>query len=322
MGKRFLIVNADDFGLGPGINAGIARAATEGILTSVSVMANGPALVDAVALLPAWPHVSPGVHLALVGGRPVCPPVEVPSLVDREGRFPAGYRQLVQRFLRGGVRPSEVYREWSAQARLLRERGVTLTHLDSHQHLHVLPGLLPIALRVAREAGIEAVRLPLEEQPPASASRRAPEDGLPSPRTASCESQARAKRPLEAQFLRVAALLARRPLRRSGLWSPEHFVGFADSGCITAPILARHLENLLPGVTELMTHPGLEDPTARPYFPRPYHWEDEVAALTDPAIRDRLARLGIERVPYRRPGAGDARSVLTTPEPPGPTREA
>jgi predicted glycoside hydrolase/deacetylase ChbG (UPF0249 family) len=320
--KRFLIVNADDFGLGPGINAGIARAATGGILTSVSVMANGPALAEAVALLPAWPHVSPGVHLALVGGRPVCPPGEVSSLVDRDGRFPAGYRQLVQRFLRGGVRPSEVYREWSAQARLLRERGVTLTHLDSHQHLHVLPGLLSIAVRIAREEGIDAVRLPLEKSLPASSSRRALEDGSPSPRAAGCEPPTGAKRPLEAQFLRVASLLARRALRHSGLWSPDHFVGFADSGCMTASILARHVENLLPGVTELMTHPGLEDPTARPYFPRPYHWEDEVAALTDSAIQDSLARLGIEQVPYRRPVAGDAWSVVTTPEPPGPTREA
>jgi chitin disaccharide deacetylase len=306
--RRFLIVNADDFGLGPGINAGIARAATEGILTSVSVMANGPALAEALALLPAWPHVSPGAHLALVGGRPVCPPEAVASLVDREGRFPAGYRELVQRFLRGGVRPSEVYREWSAQARLLRERGVTLTHLDGHQHLHVLPGLLPVAVRVAREEGIEAVRLPLERRPPSMSRRQ--ERAEPSG----------GKRPLEERLLRAAALLARGALRRAGLWSPDQFVGFADSGRMTTAALARHLENLLPGVTELMTHPGLEDPTARPYFPRPYQWEEEVAALTDPAIHDRLERLGIERVPYRRPVASGSRLVATTSDPPGPAQ--
>jgi predicted glycoside hydrolase/deacetylase ChbG (UPF0249 family) len=84
------------------------------------------------------------------------------------------------------------------------------------------------------------------------------------------------------------------------VWSPDHFVGFADSGRMTGTTLARHLEELPVGVTELMTHPGLEDPTARPYFPHPYQWEDEVDALTDPALRDRLDCLEIERVPYRR----------------------
>jgi predicted glycoside hydrolase/deacetylase ChbG (UPF0249 family) len=318
--RRCLIVNADDFGLGPGINAGIARAAAEGILTSVSLMANGPALADALAMLPSWPHVSPGVHLALVGGRPVCRPEEVPSLVDRTGRFPAGYRELVQRFLRGGIRSADVYREWSAQVRLLRERGVLLTHLDSHQHLHVLPGLLPAALRVARESGIEAVRLPLERRLPAPGSRlparqrrrRAVWPGgmlPPSPGAGSWEPGAGAKRPLEALLLRGAALLARGPLRRGGFWWPDQFVGFVDSGRMTRAALARHLEQISPGVTELMTHPGLEDPTVRPYFPRPYLWEEEVAALTDPAIRERLNHLGIELSPY-------CRGINLSPDPP------
>jgi hopanoid biosynthesis associated protein HpnK len=277
-----LIVNADDFGLGPGINAGIARAVSTGILTSVSVMANGAALEEAVALARQWPQISVGTHLALVGGRPVSPPESVPSLVDGEGRLPAGYRELLRRLLTGGIRAEDVYREWSAQVALLRRCDLRLTHLDSHQHLHLLPRLLPVALRVAQEAGIRAMRLPLEaihEQPTMNHEPR--------------------RRGIEGLLLRAAARRARPRLRRAGIWSPDHFAGFADSGRMTTATLAAHLERLRPGVTELMTHPGCDDPTARPSFPTPYLWEAEVAALTDPGIRRRLEELRIALVPYR-----------------------
>src|SRR5262249_12619643 len=154
---------------------------------------------------------------------PVCRPEEVPSLVDRTGCFPAGYRELVRRFLRGGIRGADVYREWSAQARLLRDRGVLLTHLDSHQHLHVLPGLLPAALRVARESGSEAVRLPLERRSVrrsgVQAFRRSGREGTAFARTPerlNARTPEGAKRPIEALLLRCAALLARGPLRRGG----------------------------------------------------------------------------------------------------------
>jgi hopanoid biosynthesis associated protein HpnK len=271
LSTRFLIVNADDFGLGPGINAGIARAVTEGILTSVSLMANGVACAEAIALASAWPRISIGVHLALVGGRPVSPPETVPSLVDRNGSFSSGYRELLGRFARGSIRLDEVYREWLAQARLLQEQGVRLTHLDSHQHLHVLPGLLGVALRVAAETGIGAMRAPVEQS---------------------------GGRAVEGMLFRLLARRARERIRSAGLWCPDHFLGFATSGRLTTAVLARHLDRVAPGMTELMTHPGLEDAEARCYFPRPYAWEAEAAALIAPETRARIARLGIRLVPY------------------------
>jgi predicted glycoside hydrolase/deacetylase ChbG (UPF0249 family) len=237
-------------------------------------MATGPALEEAVKMAATWSHVSPGVHLALVDGRPIRPAESVPSLVDAQGCFPTGYRALLGRFARGRVALRDVTREWSAQIGRLREYGVAPTHLDSHQHVHILPWLLPIAVRLAREAGIPAVRVPLE--------------------------RARG-RGFEGTALRAAARWAWVAVRRAGLWIPDQFIGFADSGAITGPTLARHLEQVPPGVTELMTHPGLEDPTVRDYFPRPYQWEAEVAALTDPALPCRLKDLGIQCIPYGPP---------------------
>ena len=43
-----LILNADDFGFTRGVNEAIIRAYQEGILTSTTLMANGPAFDDAV----------------------------------------------------------------------------------------------------------------------------------------------------------------------------------------------------------------------------------------------------------------------------------
>src|SRR5436190_2146588 len=94
---RWLVVNADDFGLTVGINAGIERGIREGILRSTSAMAVGSALADAAARARRLPGLGVGLHLTLVGERPVCQPRDVPSLVGRDGRFLPGYRDFLGR---------------------------------------------------------------------------------------------------------------------------------------------------------------------------------------------------------------------------------
>ena len=49
MTDRALIVNADDFGLSAGVNAGVARTHEEGILTSASLMVRQPGAEQAAA---------------------------------------------------------------------------------------------------------------------------------------------------------------------------------------------------------------------------------------------------------------------------------
>src|SRR6266852_5659016 len=100
---RWLIVNGDDLGLTVGVNAGIERACREGILRSASAMGVGAALADAVPRARRLPSLGIGLHLTLVGERPVCRPEEVPSLVTKEGLFPPNYRSFLLRYMRGGV---------------------------------------------------------------------------------------------------------------------------------------------------------------------------------------------------------------------------
>ena len=84
---KSLILNADDFGMTRGVNEGIVRAHREGILTSTTLMANGPAFDDAVERLAANPQLGVGCHLVLVGGKCIARRETVKSLADADGNF-------------------------------------------------------------------------------------------------------------------------------------------------------------------------------------------------------------------------------------------
>src|SRR5687768_3715380 len=71
MGRRRLIVTADDVGLHPGMTEGAIRAHLDGIVTACSVVANGAAFDDAVARLRDVPSLEVGVHLTLVEEHPL-----------------------------------------------------------------------------------------------------------------------------------------------------------------------------------------------------------------------------------------------------------
>lgn len=157
---RLLIVNADDFGMTAGISAGILAAHHHGIVTSTSVLANGRALAGYAAPLRDT-GLGVGVHLAMVGeDPPLLSSSEIPTLVDRAGRFSATWTAVVRGMLAGRVDPDDIAREFRAQLERVRSYDLTLTHLDAHQHLQLWPSVRDVVLALASEAGIEAVRVP------------------------------------------------------------------------------------------------------------------------------------------------------------------
>src|SRR5215467_5847969 len=99
-----VILNADDFGLTRGINEGIIRAHRDGILTSATLMANGPAFDDAVKLAKSNPKLGIGCHLVLSGGSAVAPREKIPSLADADGSLPDSLAALVVRVTTGATR--------------------------------------------------------------------------------------------------------------------------------------------------------------------------------------------------------------------------
>lgn len=146
---KLLIINADDFGYSPGVNSGIIYSHQHGILTSATLMANMPGTQEAVALAKQHPGLGIGAHLTLTAGRPVIK--ELGTLTDDDGNF---FKLPSYHEKRPLYREEEIFIEWCAQIDYLMRQGLTLTHLDSHHHVHSFPENQLIARAVSERYGL------------------------------------------------------------------------------------------------------------------------------------------------------------------------
>ena len=295
--SRRLIVNADDMGLATGVNEGIRIAATQGILTSASLMACGRAFEDAVGEARDLAALGVGVHLTVVGEAPVSEIARVRSLVNVAGRFPRTYRHLVLRWLGRRIILDEVEGEFRSQIERVLGAGIRPTHLDSHQHVHLLPGFLPRVANLAREYRIGAIRCPAE-------------------RWAEMARVSGPRRAWEATLLRVLAGARRGWLRRRGIQTTDGVAGITCSGRLTPDRLRAILCRLPAGTTELVCHPGKVSPDMRgAYAHWAYRWEDELRALTDPGMRALVEELRIALVTFSDLGPAGPVCNDSPPEP-------
>lgn len=264
-----LIVNADDFGQTRGVNEGIIKAHRKGILTSATLMANQPHLDHALELARDCPDLGLGVHVNLTTG---------PSLA-RPGQSLPGLKQLLLGAWMPGMQ-HQLRAEICAQIAKLVEAGVRPTHLDSHKHVMAHPRIMRAAIEVAREFGIEAIRFPYE-------------DGR---FNAAAESHGSRKSKLRVAFVNVLAAQSSSIVKRSKIRTADKFFGIAGTGDWTPESMARAVDLLRPGITEMMVHPGLIDDDLRSSGTRLLESrEAELRALTSPevaeAIREKCVRL-------------------------------
>jgi hopanoid biosynthesis associated protein HpnK len=285
---RNLIVNADDLGWTAGVNRGVAEAHRNGIVTSTSLLANGAAFAEAVELVRKTQGLGVGVHLNLSDGPPVAAREAVPTLVNASGEFEGGPDSLLLKIATRGLAMREVETEWAAQIAKIRAAGIQPTHLDGHKHVHMLPGLFEIALRLARRHGIGAIRVSHEAS------------GL---RAALSTGEARAsvvlKQGVQARGLKLLARDAREQADRAGVSTADYFCGIAQTGELTKEGVARLLRSLPEGTTELMCHPGYADEALRKTATRLQgSREKEVEILTDTEIRNLVASQGIRLIDY------------------------
>ena len=286
---RNLIVNADDLGWSEGVNRGIAEAHRHGIVTSTSVLANGAAFVLAVELARTTPGLGVGVHLNLSDGPPAAEPETVTSLLSDSGEFAGSPESLLLRIARRSVDLGEVEREWDAQISKVREAGISPTHLDGHKHVHMLPGLFEIALRLAKRHEIPAVRVAHEESSlrTALAAGRYQNAGIV------------IKQGVQARGLKLLAPDAREMAERAGIATADYFCGIAQTGELTREGLERLLRALPEGTTELMVHPGyLDDALKKSPTRLRESREEELRILTDTGVRNLVASEGIRLIDY------------------------
>jgi chitin disaccharide deacetylase len=284
-----LIVNADDLGWTDGVNRGIVEAFRHGIVTSTSLLANGAAFAGAVEAARSAPALGVGVHLNLSDGLPVADPETVTSLLNDEGEFANRPESLLLRRARRSLLLAEVETEWDAQIQKVREAGIAPTHLDGHKHVHMLPGLFEIALRLAKRHGIGAIRVSLE----GSNLRKALSAG--SKRHAAVVM----KQTVQARGLKLLAREAREQAERAGISSSDYFCGIAQTGELTREGVEQLMKSLPDGTTELVCHPGYADAALQKSPTRLQHSRPtELQILTDTGIRNLVASLGIRLIDY------------------------
>ncbi len=274
-----ILPNADDFGRHVLINSAVAKAVDNGCLRSATLMPGGKAFDDAVDVAKSHPDLGVGIHLTMVNGFPVCDPKDIPSLVTKDGVFLDDYTLFVKAFLKGKIRLDDVRRELMAQAEKMGKTGLDLTHVDSHQHMHVLPGIFDIALDAAESLHINAVRIP--------------------------------RSPLFTGFsgsigqligrtgLATLADLAGMRAKHRHFRTPDHFAGIVAGEAVHEGHFRHILDHLKSGTTEIMMHPGVDNRILIKDTLWDHDFEAEYHALTSPAILKRIRDKGIRVVNFR-----------------------
>ncbi len=238
---RRIIINADDFGLCDGVNEAVAKAHSDGILTSATIIVNMPAAEKAVKIAKQLHSLGVGVHLNLTEGRPITKDPCINCLLDADGQFTLSPFKLSLLSLAGHKIRKAIRTELAAQIQWVIDHGLNPTHLDSHNHIHSFPALFSIVCQSARSCQIPAIRWTFE---PKELSRipwpMTNEDGRM--RAQKCRFMARINRMQNKDFLKNNALL-----------------GIAHMGKVDVNFFkAVTLYNSAPTV-EVMTHPGFAD---------------------------------------------------------------
>ena len=277
-----LIVNGDDFGLAVPVNEAIERAHREGILTSASLMVGGAAAADAVERAQRNATLRVGLHVVLVEGTPILAPEEVPGLVDERGEFSTDlFVAGVRMFFSPSVR-RQLGAEIRAQFEAFRRTGLALDHVNAHNHMHVHPTVLREIVRIGREYGVTAMRIPYE---PALPSFRA-------------LGTAPLRRGVHALGFGALSSWMRARLLGAGIATNDFVFGLNESGRMTEDVVLRLVEQLPDGVSEMYFHPSTRRCPEIDRTMPDYRHEEELAALLSSRVATALARSGVERIAF------------------------
>ena len=281
-----VLITADDFGLAEGVNRGIIQCHKEGIVRSTSLLMNAPFTDQALALADQHPSLEIGIHLGIVEGYSLLG--RKSSLSDRLSYFPGQsclhrhWKHFVPRYLLGRIKGHELEEELRLQIeRFLKYRG-PIPFANGTQHMHLLPGIQELVLRLAREYKIGALRSPSEVQ----------EDS---------------RWPFSYLLARLGQRLRRLSKTAGGPLIPDRFVGFASSGRFST----QRLEDLLtllkvqarPNETvEIMCHPGFDCPELREKLPwgyKSFAWDSERQALLASSVRSLIDTHAFELIQFK-----------------------
>ncbi|MCS6943529.1 MAG: hopanoid biosynthesis-associated protein HpnK [Geminocystis sp.] len=268
MGK-YLIVNADDFGICEEVNETIIAAHRQGIVTSTSLMVSGEGVEEAVKLAKNNPSLGVGLHLVLCCGKSILPPSQIPHLVDCSGNFPNNPTVAGLRYQFIAAAREELKLEIKAQLDRFIETGLPLSHIDGHLHLHCHPVVINILVELAKEYPIRFIRLPLEELH----------------YTLRLDSSNLGLKALYANIFTLLRKYNERQLAGSGIRWLDRVYGLLQTGHMTESYLLGLLPQIKTTTNEIYFHPQRQD-------------DREFAALCSQRVKDMLVSEGFTLVNY------------------------
>jgi len=150
-----IIITGDDYGLCASVNQAIEECMAAGSMSATCVMTNMALYADAARLRRKFPNRSIGIHWNITQGRPVLSPEQVPTLVDERGMFAPDLRR---RWFRRQVNGAEIRAELAAQYDRFRAVAGAADFWNTHQNVHVFPGLFQLFVDAAEQLKIAAMR--------------------------------------------------------------------------------------------------------------------------------------------------------------------
>jgi len=276
-----LIVNADDVGFSAAVNQAAKKCYEAGAITGVSVMAGGACFDEAADMLRAIGKTEVGAHLTLTGKAAPCAGDRslIRTLLDAGGGFVPGYARLAARCIGRRIEPEEMYAELSAQIKKIKAAGLRVTHLDSHEHVHMLPPVLVMTLLLAKEFNIPYVRFPRE-------------------RYGVVTYGFRLKDLVRHSALRLFAHCGWEAMEKEEAGHNDSFLGHFHAGRLDDGILCSMIKGLSDGLTELAVHPAADAPVFIAEHPWYGNAPAELDALLNGRWRDLAASKGVQLVAH------------------------
>jgi predicted glycoside hydrolase/deacetylase ChbG (UPF0249 family) len=239
---RYLLVTADDFGIGLPTTQGILQLAERGIVKGSVLMVNSPYAEESVRMwVQGGKKLELGWHPVLTNDRPLLPPEKVPSLVDKEGRF-FHLNAFLRHIFMGRIRPEDIVAELTAQFERCTELlGAPPLLINTHHHVHVFKPiaaiLADIIMKGERRPYLRLVREPWPILGKVPGAR------------------------LKRLFLNWHGRRAARVQRRRGLVGNDWLIGVTDPKYVLHDdaFFVRLIKTIPGNVVELTCHPGLYD---------------------------------------------------------------
>jgi len=278
---KVLVVNADDMGVSDDIDSGIIECFKNGIVRDTSILATGEYFAHAVGLLKENKITAAGVHISLTGGfKSVLPHEKVRTITDKNGVFAGHFPEFISAYASGRISRAEVAAECAAQIAKVKKENFYISHLDSHEHIHMFPPVLDIVMQAAKDEKVPYIRIPNEKVPFAKLAAE------------------------PVNWFRHAALsvfccMAKKAFQKNGsLMYNNHFLGHFHAHKLTEGDFLSFINDLPDGVTEIGCHPGFFGANISRTRPWYKSCEEEVKALCSDSVKLAIKEKGIRLCSY------------------------